>query len=138
MPSLASADDRDTTTKVSGVISQIRSGLIFVAAPWGRMTIQSDALANAKVGDELTLWVSDNNVAVDHHAKGKEGVHRLITGKLTYTSGDKKEIKLMTPEGERSFPVQHWKSKLSTIEEGTPITVELNEAGNVIEIRKAG
>jgi len=28
-------------------------------------------------------------------------------------------------------------SELSTIKEGTPITVKLNEAGNVIEIRKA-
>lgn len=137
MATQVNADDRDTTMKVSGVISKFHSGLISVTTSWGHMSIQSDGLAEAKVGDELTLWVSGNNVAVDHHAKGKKGVHRLITDKLTYTSGDKKEIKLMTPEGERSFPVQHGESKLSTIEEGTPIAVELNEAGNVIEIRKA-
>ena len=43
----------------------------------------------------------------------------------------------MTPEGERSFPVQEGESTLSTIEAGTPITVELNKVGNVIDLRKA-
>lgn len=125
--------------KLDGVVAEIKSGQVFVKTPVGRYSLNAKtAPQDVKVGDELTLWVSDNNVAVDHHAKGKKGVHRLITGKLTYASGDKKEIKLMTPEGERSFPVQHGESKLSTIEEGAPITVELNEAGNVIEIRKAG
>lgn len=125
--------------KLDGVVAEIKSGQVFVKTPVGRYSLNAKtAPQDVKVGDTLTLWVSNNNVAVDHHTKGKEGVHRLITGKLTYTSGDKKEIKLMTPEGERSYPVQHGESKLSTIEEGTPITVELNEAGNVIEIRKAG
>ena len=125
--------------KLDGVVAEIKSGQVFVKTPVGRYSLNAKtAPQDVQVGDKLTLWVSDNNVAVDHHAKGKTGVHRLITGKLTYTSGDKKEIKLMTPEGERSFPVQHGESTLSTIAEGTPITVELNEAGNVIEIRKAG
>ena len=124
--------------KLDGVVAEIKSGQVFVKTPVGRYSLNAKtAPQDVKVGDKLTLWVSGNNVAVDHHAKGKTGVHRLITGKLTYASGDKKEIKLMTPEGERSFPVQHGESKLTTIEEGTPITVELNEAGNVIEIRKA-
>jgi len=90
------------------------------------------------VGDKLMLWVSSDNVVVDHHAKGKEGVHHLITGKLSYASGDLKEITLMTPEGERTFAVQHGETILSGMKEGTPITIELNEAGHVIEIRKAG
>jgi cell envelope opacity-associated protein A len=44
----------------------------------------------------------------------------------------------MTPEGERTFTIQHGENKLSGMKEGTPITIELNEAGNVIQIRKAG
>jgi hypothetical protein len=39
---------------------------------------------------------------------------------------------------EQSFSVHHGVSKLSRMKEGTLITIELNEAGNVIEIRKAG
>jgi hypothetical protein len=49
-----------------------------------------------------------------------------------------KEIKLMMPEGERTVAVQHGETKLSGMKEGTSITIELNEAGHVIEIRKAG
>lgn len=125
--------------KLEGVVAEIKSGQVFVKTPVARYSLNAKtAPQDVKVGDELTLWVSDNNVAVDHHAKGKEGVHRLITGSLTYASGDMKEIKLMTPEGERTFVVQHGESKLSGMKEGTLITVELNEAGKVIEIRKAG
>ena len=40
---------------------------------------------------------------------------------------------------ERSLVCPHYgESKLSGMKEGMPITIELNEAGNAIEIRKAG
>ncbi|WP_447980265.1 hypothetical protein [Candidatus Nitrospira bockiana] len=124
---------------LQGVVAEIKSGQVFVKTPGARYSLNAKtAPPDIKVGDELTLWVSDNNVAIDHHVKGEEGIHRLITGKLTYASGDMKEIKLMLPEGERTFAVQHGESKLSGMKEGTAITVELNEAGHVIEIRKAG
>ena len=125
--------------KLQGVVAEIKSGQVFVQTPGGRYSLNAKtAPQNVTVGDKLTLWVSSDNVVVDHHAKGKEGVHRLVTGKLTYTSGDLKEIKLMTPEGERTFAVQHGETKLSGMKEGTSITIELNEADHVIEIRKAG
>lgn len=125
--------------KLEGEVAEIRSGHVFVQTPGGRYSLNAKtAPQDVKVGDQLTLWLSDNNVAVDHHAKGKAGVHRLITGRLTFASGDKKEISLMMPEGERTFAVHHGESKLSGMETGTMITIELNEAGHVIEIRKAG
>jgi uncharacterized protein YacL (UPF0231 family) len=125
--------------ELEGVVADIRSGLVFVQTPGGRYSVMTKtAPYDVTVGDKLTLWVSSDNVAVDHHAKGKEGVHRFITGKLTHVSGDLKEITLMTPEGKRTFAVQHGDSKLSGMKEGTPITIELNETGNVIEIQKAG
>ena len=125
--------------KLSGVVAENASGQVFVKTPVGRYNLNAKpAQQNVKVGDELTLWGSDDNVAVDHHAKGAEGVHRFITGKLTYTSDDKKEVKLMTPERNRSYSVQHGESTFSGMKEGTPITMDLNEGGNVIEIRKAG
>ena len=131
--------DPGSRIKLEGVVADIKSGLVFVQTPGGRYSVTTKtAPHDITVGDKLTLWVSSNNVAVDHHAKGKEGVHRLITGKLTYASGDLKEIKLMTPEGERTFSVQHGETKLSGMKEGTPIIIELNEAGNVIEVQKAG
>jgi hypothetical protein len=125
--------------KLEGVVADIRSGLVLVQTSVGRYSVMTKtAPYDVTVGDKLTLWVSSDTVAVDHHAKGKEGVHRFITGKLTSVSGDLQKITLMTPEGERTFAVQHGDSKLSGMKEGAPITIELNEAGNVIEIRKAG
>jgi len=55
------ADDRDTKKKMNGVISKMDSGRISVTTSWGHMTIQSDALVDAKVGDEVTVWVNENN-----------------------------------------------------------------------------
>jgi uncharacterized protein YacL (UPF0231 family) len=131
--------DPGSRIKLEGVVADIKSGLVFVQTSGGRYSVTAKtAPHDVKVGDKLTLWVSSDNVVVDHHAKGKEGVHRLITGKLIYASGDMKEIKLMTVEGERTFSVQHGETKLSGMKEGTPITIELNEAGNVIAVRKAG
>lgn len=125
--------------KLEGVVADIKSGQVFVQTSGGRYSVAAKtAPHDIKVGDTLTLWVSSNNVVVDHHAKGKEGVHRLITGKMTHASGDMKAITVMTPEGEQTFTVQHGESTLSGMKDGTPITIELNEAGQVIEIRKAG
>jgi uncharacterized protein YacL (UPF0231 family) len=125
--------------KLEGVVADIKSGLVFVQTSVGHYSVTTKtAPYDVTVGDKLTLWVSSDNVAVDHHAKGKVGVHRFITGKLTHASVGLKEITLMTPEGERTFAVQHGDSKLSGMKEGTSITIELNEAGHVIEIRKAG
>lgn len=131
--------DPGSRIKLEGVVVDIKSGLVFVQTSVGRYSLTTKtAPHDVTVGDKLMLWISSNNVAVDHHAKGKEGVHRLITGKLTFASKDLKEITLMTPEGERTFSVQHGETTLSGMKEGTSITIELNEAGDVIEIRKAG
>jgi hypothetical protein len=126
--------------KLAGKVTKIQSGLVRVETPGATYSLNAKtAPSDIKVGDELSLWVNENNVVVDHHRKGdKEHHHRFITGKLAYASPDKKEIKLWTPEGEKTFDVQTGKSKLSAVEEGAMITVEVNEAGSVIDVRKAG
>lgn len=66
------ADDQVWTTKVNGVISPMRSGLIMVTTSWGSMTIQSDALTEAKVGEGITVWVNENNVVIDAYPSGMQ------------------------------------------------------------------
>ncbi len=123
--------------KLEGVVVRMKSGQVFVKTPGAEYGLNAKSvLPDVKVGDELTIWVSDNNVAVDHHAKGKAGTHHYIMGQLTSASDNFKEITLMTILGTRSFSVQHGESTLSGMKEGTSIMVELNEAGHVIEIRK--
>ena len=127
-----------THMKVSGVVSKVQSGLTTVKTSWGSMTIASTFTPmHLQVGEEVEMQVNENNAVIDVHRKGDPThAHRFVSGNLTYTSADRKEITLWTPEGEKTFDVQAGRSKMASIEEGTPVTIELNEAGNVIDIHR--
>lgn len=127
-----------TQLKVSGVVAKVQSGLTTIKTSWGSMTIASNVVPkNLVVGEEVDMQVSGNNAVIDVHRKGDPAhAHRYVSGNLTYTSSDHKEIKLWTPEGEQMFDVQAGRSKMSSFEEGTPVTVELNEAGKMIDIHR--
>jgi hypothetical protein len=84
-----------------------------------------------KVGDKV-----ENNAIVDVHREGEKAEHKFVTGKLVYVGKMKKEIKLQTPEGDRSFPLLLQETKTGDLPEGTEVTVELNEAGTVIDLHK--
>ena len=71
------------------------------------------------------------------HPKGSKGTHRFVTGKLVYVGKMKKEIKLQTAQGEQVFPLEKQELKTGPIEEGATVTVELNEAGSVIDLHRA-
>jgi hypothetical protein len=127
-----------THMKVNGVVSNVQSGITTVKTSWGIMKIASTLTPkNLEVGEEVEMQVNENNAVIDVHRKGQAGhSHRFVTGNLAYTSSDKKEIKVWTPEGEKNIDVQTGKSKLSALEEGAPVTVELNEAGKMIDINR--
>lgn len=126
--------------QVNGTVTKIQSGLIYVKTPTGQYTISANtAPSDAAVGDEVSLWLNDENLVIDHHGKekNKKGSHRLIFGKLIYTGKTKDQIKLQTPEGEKVFPLERMVVKTKAIEEGSNIVVELNEDGAVIDLRRA-
>ncbi len=127
-----------THMKVSGVVSKIQSGVVFVKTTWGQMRLQSafpGGLENIEVGEELDMQVNENNTVIDVRRKGEPAqAHRYVTGDVAYASAGKQEIKLWTPEGEKTFPVVRNRSKLTVLEEGKPVTVELNKAGNVVDV----
>jgi len=95
-------------------------------------------LHDAKVGDKLTLVTDEGNVLVDAHRTGTPGQgHRIIAGDLGYADQFWGEIKLSTPEGFDRFEVDSLAgSKLSVLQEGTPVEVELDEANVVIDIHR--
>jgi len=132
------ANGRGTHMKVSGVVSIVQPDVVTVKTPWGRLRIASaTAPKSLKVGEEVEMQVNENNVVVDVHRKGDAShSHRFVSGKLAYVSTDRKEIKLWTPEGEKTFAVQVGRSQLSGVDEGTPIAIELNESGKVIDIHR--
>lgn len=129
--------------RITGVVTDEKSGQLTVKTENGStMRINRNAElrhghAMPKIGDELTIWVNENNTVIDVHPKGEEGIHRFITGKLVYVGQMKDQIKLWTPEGDKVFPLERQEVKTSGIEEGALVTVELNEAGSVIDLHRA-
>ena len=129
--------------EVTGVVTAEKSGLLTVKLPDGSTMSLNPKIAERhghatpKVGDEVTLVLNENNAIIDHHPKGDKGPHKFVTGKLAYVGLMKNQIKLITSEGEKLFPLERQEIKTGGIEEGALVTVELNEAGTVIDLHRA-
>ncbi|MBI4401114.1 MAG: hypothetical protein HY581_05735 [Nitrospirae bacterium] len=143
VPAAADQPGSAVHTKLTGVVSKIESGILFVRTPMGLRprTISPNkadrvGLHEAKKGDELTMWVDAGNVMLDAHKKDAVYAgHRTIMGNLNYADQYWQEIKVSTPEGTERFEVDSLAgSKLSVFQEGTPVTVELDEDNVVIDI----
>ena len=113
---------KSTQMKVNGVVSKVQSGLTTVKTSWGSMTIASKVTPkNLEVGEEVEMQVSENNAVIDIHRKGeKSQFHRFVSGDLTYTSGDHKEIKLWTPEGQRRLTCKAGDPRCRHLRRGHP------------------
>ena len=128
---------------VHEVVIAEMSGLLTAKIPDGSMmavtTKASERHGHAvpEVGQEVTLILNENNNVIDMHPKGAEGAHSFVTGKLVYAGRMKPEIKLQTPEGDKTFPLVRQDIKTGGIEEGALVTAELNEAGAVIDLHRA-
>jgi hypothetical protein len=129
---------------VTGVVTGEKAGLLTVKLPDGAtQTLNTKSSGRhghevPKTGDEVTLVLDHNNTVIEMHPKGKEGTHRFVTGNLVYVGKMKKEIKLATPDGEKTFPIERLEIKTGAIEEGTLVTAEVNEGGSIIDLHKAG
>ena len=140
--SSATDENRAGHKKVSGVVTQ-KAGALAVKTPDGA-TYQLNENASRrhghepfKEGDEVTVMVDENNAVIDIHKAGEDGKHTFVTGKLIHVGKMKKEIKLQTAEGEKVFPLEKLEAKTKGIDEGTPVTVEINESGTVIDLHRA-
>lgn len=128
--------------RVEGVVVD-KGGTLVVKGPHGETyqvnpnVSRRHGHAPFKEGDEVIALVNVDNLVIDVHPKGDEGTHRFVTGKLIYVGRTKPEIKLQTSEGERIFPIERQEIKSVTIDEGTLVTVELNETGTAIDLRRA-
>jgi hypothetical protein len=89
-----------------------------------------------KEGDEVTMVLDENNTVIDLHRKGEKGKHTFVTGALVHTDPMEKQVKLKTADGEKVFPLAKQEIKTKGIDEGTQVTVELNEAGAVIDLHR--
>ena len=127
-----------THVRLSGTVSKLKSAYVFLKTPLGMVTVSSKTgVRNAKVGQDMTVWVHEDNVAIDlYQSDTTVPLHRFLTGRLVYATPEKTAVTLWTPEGDKTFPTDHrGKGSLSSLKEGSPITVELDRQGAVVDIR---
>lgn len=130
----------------SGVISKIESGMLFVKTPDSLQmrTISPNkadrvGLHEAKTGDSVLMLVDSGNVLLDVTRAGQAFAdHRMIVGTLRYADPYWNEIQISTPEGFERFDVDALAgSKLSVIQDGAPVTVELDADNVMIDIHRS-
>jgi hypothetical protein len=93
-------------------------------------------LYDAKVGETVNMLVDSRSVLMDVTRTDQFfPEHHLVAGRLHYTDPFWGAIQLSTPEGPASFDVDPLAgSKLSTLQEGTPVTIELDADNVMVDI----
>lgn len=139
----AEADDLPRGhSKFTTVVTK-KAGALVVTTPNGATHQLNENMARRhgqepfKAGEEVIVVLDENNYIVDMHRTGQEGTHQFVTGKLVHVGMTKAHIKLQTPAGDRMFPLTEQAQKTKGIEDGALVTVELNEAGAVIDLHRA-
>ena len=127
--------------KVSGVVEEVRGDFVKVRTAKSILDLNQNSATQQgqpayKVGDEVTIIMDENNSIIEAHLKGKEGHHHFYTGKLIYLNRMEKQIKLETIDGIRKFPLDRLEIKAKRIDEGEVVTIEVNESGTVINLRR--
>lgn len=122
---------------LNGTVSKLKSNYVFLKTPLGIVTVSSKTgVRNAKVGQEMSVWVQDRHVAIDLYQDGlTTPSRRFLSGPLTYEEGQA-ALTMQGPEGTQSIPLAQRPPTLATLKEGVPITVELGQQGELVEIRR--
>jgi hypothetical protein len=125
----------NTHLLLTGTISKLKSNFIFFRTPIGIVNVNAKiGIKNAKVGQTMTLRMHDHHVVADLAPSNDAApTRRFLTGPLEFATPDRSSVRLWTPEGDQTYPTDRGKGALTGKKEGTPITVELNGAGEVIQ-----
>jgi hypothetical protein len=87
-------------------------------------------------GDQLRITLNEQNLIVDYHRLGKEGLHRIITGELAtpLTIGQERAM-IRTDQGaEEGFEVESQaRSKLAAIPVGVRAVFLIDEANKIAD-----
>lgn len=123
---------------LTGTISKLKSNFIFLRTPIGIINVNAKiGIKNVKVGQTLTLWMHDHHVVADLSASSNSGlIRRFLTGPLEFATPDRASVRLWTPEGEQSYPADLGKAVLNGAREGTPVTLELDGQGDVVDFHR--
>ena len=129
----------------SGVVSRIESGMLFIRTdtslqPRAISPNKADrvGLHKAKIGDTVNLLVDSGNVLIDVSATDRFFPdHQFVAGTVRYADPYWHEIQLSTPEGTTTFEVDPLAgNKLSVLQDGTPVTLELDADNVMVDIHR--
>ena len=125
--------------KLDGTVLRVKAGFAFVETPIGILLLSKNTgFRNPKKGQSVSVWMNEDYLVIDVRQKdGTDLAHRFITSKVVYTTDAKQEIKLWTPEGEKTMTLPPNKKRKRSFKSGTPITVHLNKEGHIVDVRKA-
>ncbi|MFO0705948.1 MAG: hypothetical protein U0412_03755 [Nitrospira sp.] len=128
----------DVHILLTGTVAKLKSNFIFFRTPVGMINVNAKiGIRNAKMGQTMTLHVHQHHVVADlTPANGAAPAHRFITGPLQFATPDHTSMTLWTPEGQQTFPADRGKAALAGTKEGSPINVELNGQGTVVDIQR--
>lgn len=123
---------------LNGTVSKLKSNYVFLKTPLGIVTVSGKTgVKNAKVGQEMSVWIRDRHVAIDLYQDGlSTPSRRFLSGPLTYGADGHDALTMQGPEGSQAIPLTTKPSSLATVKEGWPIIVELNQKGELVEIRR--
>lgn len=124
---------------LNGTVSKLKSNYVFLKTPLGIVTVSGKTgVRNAKVGQEMSVWVQDRHLAIDLYQEGvSTPSRRFLSGPLTYNHSDGQSVIIMQgPEGAQSIPLTQRPASLSALKEGLPITVEVDQQGELVDVRR--
>jgi hypothetical protein len=123
---------------LTGTISKLKSNFIFFRTPIGIVNVNAKiGIKNAKVGQTMTLRMHDHHVVADlTPSNDSVPTRRFVTGPLEFATPDRANVRLWTPEGEQTYPTDRGKAALNGTKEGTPITVEFNGQGDIVDFHR--
>lgn len=123
---------------LNGTVSKLKANYVFLKTPLGIVTVSGKTgVRNTKVGQEMSVWVQEQHVAIDLYHNGLSSPsRRFLSGPLTYDSTDHDRVIMQTPEGEQSILLTQRPASLAALKPGLPITVELDQQGGLVDIRR--
>jgi len=129
-------EQADPSITLNGRVWRTKPGIVFLKTPVGLLSLSSKTtLKDLLASQEIYFSVHNTHLAIDIR-KRKDGslVHRYLSGPFTQSERDEDKLLLWTSEGEKSFDFAAHKKSLRAMHPGDPVTVEVDEADNVVGV----
>jgi len=135
-PTASAQDNADPFITLKGRVWRTKPGIVFLKTPVGLLSLSSKTtLKDLLASQEISFWIHDTHLAIDIRKRSDNSlVHRYLGGPLKQHENNEHTLLRWTPEGEKSFDFGAHSRALAALQEGKPVTVEVDETGTVIGV----